>query len=287
MKKQWLCGVVLLMLGAAAAVADEMATPPAVFILGPTATLPWTGFFIGINGGAGWANSFVVYTPNDAAAQAGTCGGVGHGQCVPGIDFKLEGALAGGQIGYDWQINSLWLVGVEADYQWADFTAGGQSTFHLGNVGTVGMNVEQSVTSFGTLRLRMGVLPVASVLLYGTGGLAFGTTSESFNLLDSLAGGTGSLSSGGFSYSCTAGGPACFTGATSQTELGWTLGGGGELRLTSNLTFLTEVLYLQLGAPSGIATAQSALAGTTPASITGAFPNVKLLIARGGFNFRF
>lgn len=287
MNKRILFVIALSTLGNAGAAAEEMSTAPSLYITGPTTSLPWSGFFIGGNGGFGWSHSSVAYSANDPAATAGTCGGVGHGQCIPSTDFLLHGATAGGQIGYDWQISSLWLVGIETDYQWSDFRSSGSSPFHLGNVGNTNMVVSETVQSFGTLRLRMGVLPTRSFLFYGTAGLAYGQVHDSLNVANPLTAGTGSESLSGFSYSCSAGGPSCFAGTTSATEVGWTIGGGGEFRITNNLTFKSEILYVQFDAPNGNASAQTTLPGTTAASFAAAFPTVRLVIARGGFNFRF
>ena len=84
MKKNCVCGVTALLvfgvLYVAEAVADEMTMAPAAFITSPASSLTWTGFYIGGNGGFGWSSSSVSYSPNDAAAQAGTCGGVGKGK---------------------------------------------------------------------------------------------------------------------------------------------------------------------------------------------------------------
>lgn len=143
MKKNCVCGVTALLvfgvLYVAEAVADEMTMAPAAFITSPASSLAWTGFYIGGNGGFGWSSSSVSYSPNDAAAQAGTCGGVGKGKCIPSADYSTVGALAGGQVGFNWQINSVWLTGVEADYQWANLTGLGVSPFHLGNVAKLSM----------------------------------------------------------------------------------------------------------------------------------------------------
>jgi hypothetical protein len=142
-KKNCVCGVTALLvfgvLYVAEAVADEMTMAPAAFITSPASSLAWTGFYIGGNGGFGWSSSSVSYSPNDAAAQAGTCGGVGKGKCIPSADYSTVGALAGGQVGFNWQINSVWLTGVEADYQWANLTGLGVSPFHLGNVAKLSM----------------------------------------------------------------------------------------------------------------------------------------------------
>jgi outer membrane immunogenic protein len=286
-KKSLLCVVGLLALGTLVAAADELPTAPSTFILGPTRFLPWTGFFVGANAGYGWAHSSVNYTPNDPASLAGTCGGVGKGTCLTGTDFMLNGATAGGQIGYDWQISPLWLVGVQGDFQWANFESGGTSAFHLGNVGTTNALTNQTVESFGTLRVRLGVVPLNALLLYGTAGLAFGQLKESTTIPNPLATGTGSVSSGGFSYRCVGGSPTCFAGSSSGTQWGWTGGLGGEFRITNNISLLTELLYAQLTAPSATVGALSAVAGTAPSSISATFPTVKFVVWRGGVNFRF
>jgi outer membrane immunogenic protein len=287
-KKNCVCGVTALLvfgvLCAAEAVADEMIVAPAAFITSPASSLAWTGFYIGGNGGFGWSSSSVSYSPNDAAAQAGTCGGVGKGKCIPSADYSTVGALAGGQVGFNRQINSVWLTGVEADYQWANLTGQDVSPFHLGNVANTNMIADQSIKSFGTARVRMGALLANPFLLYGTAGLAYGQVGETLNAQST---GSGSLSSGGFSYKCIVGGSPCFSGASSGTLVGWTVGGGGEFALTSNLTFKAEILYVDLGIPKETAVAQTTLTKTSPSSFTASLSAVGFVVARGGLNFRF
>jgi opacity protein-like surface antigen len=173
--------------GAAGAVADEMAVAPAFAITSPTGWRPWTGVYVGANGGYGWINSSAAYNANDPASQEGTCGG---GRCIPQANYRVQGGFAGGQVGYNYQINSMWVTGVEADYQWANLTGQGVSPVRLGYGPTTGANTNmtanQSVNSFGTFRLRMGALPANPLFLYGTGGLAFGQVNANVN---SLSGG--------------------------------------------------------------------------------------------------
>jgi outer membrane immunogenic protein len=283
-RKSLLGIAILLVLGISVAVAEEMTVAPAYHITGPVALLPWTGVYFGANGGYGFANSSIAYLPNDPASLAGTCGGTGHGQCIPSADFHRDGALAGGQVGFNWQVNPFWLIGVETDYQWSNFKTTTLSNFHLGNVGVTGMITDESVTSFGTLRLRVGVLPVTALLLYGTGGLAYGHIGTDYNV---PAVGTGAVTAGGFSYSCVAGGPACFAGASSKTAVGWTAGAGGEYAITNNLTFKAELLYVVLDAPGGTAVAQGTTAGTVPASFTVNFSQAHFAALRVGANLRF
>jgi outer membrane immunogenic protein len=265
------------------AAAEEMATPPSQFITTAVPYLAWSGFYVGINGGYGWGNAHVDYAANDPAAQAGTCGGGGspRGQCVPSTDFHRDGALAGGQIGFNWQVNPLWLVGVEADYQWSDFHGTGTAAFRLGAVGAATMTASQSITSFGTIRARIGAMPIASLLLYGTGGFAFGQSSTTLNLTSAA---TGGISSGGFSYACSGAGASCFAGAASKTLLGWTAGAGAEYALTGNLTFRTELLYVHLESTSATVTATS---GAAPASLAANFVPAYFAVLRAGVNYRF
>ena len=76
----------------------------------------WTGFYIGGNAGYSWGrgNSDVSYfntaTGLPIAPPAGS---------ITGVGFDMNGAIAGGQIGYNWQSNN-WVFGLEADAQWSD-----------------------------------------------------------------------------------------------------------------------------------------------------------------------
>jgi outer membrane immunogenic protein len=274
-------------LGSAGAAADEMVVAPAAFITAPTGPFHWGGFYVGLNGGYAGSSSSVSYGPNDRASQAGTCGGTGRGQCIPNGSFQTIGPLIGGQVGYNWQINPLWIAGLEADYQWANFTGSGTSTFHLGNVGAAtsiqNMVANQTVRSFGTIRARAGWVIANPLVFYGTAGLAFGQVNESANTQPD---GAGTLSSGGFSYVCVTG-RSCFAGSSSKTLLGYTAGGGFDYALTSHLIFSAEVLYLNLGVPKATITAQNVAAGTTPASFTATFGLAAFAVARGVLSYKF
>lgn len=274
-------------LGTATATADEIAIRPSYYISPPDRSLYWTGFYVGVNGGYGFGNSSVSYGANDPAAQSGTCGGGGtsiHGQCIPLEKFNFDGPLAGGEIGYNWQINAFWVTGIEADYQWSDFSGKIKSGFRLGNVGATNMNADETMHSFGTVRLRMGVVVMNPLLVYGTAGLAYGRTGEN---VSGVSVASGSLASGGYSYDCTAD-TTCFAGSSSGSVWGWTAGTGAEAALTSNITLKTEILYLHFEAPTATVAAQSTTgAGPTPASFTATFAPVHTLILRGGMDFKF
>jgi outer membrane immunogenic protein len=282
-KKSIACIAVLLAFGMAGATAEEMAVPPSQFITARVPYLTWTGFYVGINGGFAWGNSSVAFAANDPAALAGTCGGGGapKGQCINSVDFRRDGAVAGGQFGFNWQVNSHWLVGAEADYQWSNLDGSVNSSFRLGNIGATNMVASQTVESFGTVRARAGVVLAPPLLLYGTGGFAFAQVHENLRV---PAVATNALSAGGFSYACTIG-TACFAGAASQTLLGWSAGAGAEYAVTSSLIFRTELLYVHLSPPTVTATATAA--GTAPASIAAGFSPVYFAVMRAGLNYKF
>ena len=285
MKKSIACIAALLAFGLANATAEELAVAPSQFITATVPYLAWTGFYVGINGGFAWGNSSVPFLANDPAALAGTCGGGGSpkGQCINSVEFRRDGAVAGGQFGFNWQVNSHWLVGAEADYQWSNLDGSANSSFRLGNVGATNMVASQTVEAFGTIRARAGVVLAPPLLLYGTGGFAFGQVHENLSV-PGVA--TKFLTAGGFSYACTVG-TACFAGAASQTLFGWSAGAGAEYAITSSLIFRTELLYVHLGAPTVTATATAAAAGTTPASIAAGFSPVYFAVVRGGLNYKF
>jgi outer membrane immunogenic protein len=85
---------------------------------------------------------------------------------------------------------------------------------------------------FGTTRGRIGYLPAERILLYATGGLAYGGFSGS-----SLFGVVGTN--------------ALDLGAWSSTKAGWTVGAGAEAALGSNWSVKFEYLYMDLGNVGG------------------------------------
>ena len=145
----------------------------------------WTGFYIGGNAGYSWGRSntdvsyFNSVTGLPIVPPAGS---------ITNAAFDINGAIAGGQAGYNWQTGS-WVWGVEADIQWsgekgranfncASALGGGAClpalTFLPGGAGGTAFAYEQSLEWFGTARLRGGFLASPRVLLYATGGLAYG-----------------------------------------------------------------------------------------------------------------
>ena len=133
----------------------------------------WNGFYIGVNGGYSWGRStrdLNFFNPlNGVTIATGTGGG-----------RDLNGGLFGGQLGYNWQ-TANWVFGIETDAQWTGQK--GSTTvlcpvagcFPPGVAAGTAASLSDELEWFGTFRGRGGVLVTPSVLLYVTGGLAYGS----------------------------------------------------------------------------------------------------------------
>ena len=130
-----------------ACAADMPVKAPVAAPLAPV----WTGFYVGLNGGYGWADGTTI----------------GHLDDNPqGISPK--GGFGGGQIGYNFQIGSI-VLGAEADFQGSGLK---DSMTDL----NFGDSFSSKMDWFGTVRGRIGYTfnPVNPLLVYFTGGFAYG-----------------------------------------------------------------------------------------------------------------
>ena len=201
----------------------------------------WTGFYIGGNAGYSWgrSNSDVSYSNTATGLPIAPPPG-----SITSAGFDMNGAIAGGQIGYNWQSNN-WVFGLEADAQWSDERGSANyrcAATAIGGVclpgltflpaGVTGSNltVDQSLEWFGTVRGRAGVLVSPRVLLYATGGLAYGSIKTT----------------GTFAGVTPAGVAIGSVASNSDVRLGWTVGAGVEGKLTQNWSAKLEYLYMDL-----------------------------------------
>jgi outer membrane immunogenic protein len=252
----------------------------------------WTGIYVGGNVGYGWRDPTVTFTPNDPASQDFTCGGTGGGTCPSPTSFNVNGALGGLEAGYNWQFNRNWLLGVETDFDWSRIQGTGTSNFLIGQFPGVASNFQASenVEWFGTVRGRLGFLPANNVLIYGTGGFAYGRVNE--NVALNTGAGVGGFvfqrgpPSGFIGFSCIAG-PNCFLGNSSNTDVGWTIGGGLEYLLWRNLSVKAEYLYVNLGSGRAVNVVAQAGGAIGASSFTAAYSTVDFQVIRGGLNWKF
>jgi outer membrane immunogenic protein len=165
----------------------------------------WSGLYVGANAGYAWGNS--------------EADGLYDGGDIVNGDFNPDGFVAGAQFGYNWQMDSNFVLGLEADLQYSDQ--------HDDVNNPPGFDSEASaevdVDWFGTLRARAGVA-LDRALLYATGGLAMGGVKYSVD--DNFDEGIGN---------------------DKNTQWGWTAGLGAEYAITDMVTVKVEYLYVDLG----------------------------------------
>ena len=170
MKKVLLVTASLIALGATApAVAADLAARP--YTKAPpmvAAVYDWTGFYIGANGG--WGSSHNSWNLNGFGAEG---------------SHDADGGTVGGQVGYRWQAGT-WVFGLEAQGNWADFSAS--------NVSLVDPRFRNntSIDAFGLFTGQVGYA-INNVLLYVKGGAAVTANSYRVNNVatGALAGITG------------------------------------------------------------------------------------------------
>lgn len=104
----------------------------------------WTGFYVGLNGGGGWGDSYWQ--------------GVGSA--------NVSGGLIGGTAGYNWQLGQA-VLGLEGDVDWSRLNGSIVSPLCPGGSCTT------TDDWLSTARGRVGIA-LGSVLPYVTGGLAAG-----------------------------------------------------------------------------------------------------------------
>ncbi|SEN19414.1 outer membrane beta-barrel protein [Bradyrhizobium sp. OK095] len=246
----------------------------------------WTGFHAGLNGGYGWASGGVTANPGDPLTQS-----LSFGQpVVPPVaaSRNANGGLGGGQIGYDWQFAGRGVVGVEADIAAASLKASASTPVTLFGTQPATFDVSRKIDWFGTVRGRIGFLATPDLLIFATGGLAYGRVSESASV--SLPpGASNSIGNFGYAFAC---GPfygfaSCFAGNSSRIATGWTAGVGGEKRFTQNISLKVEYLHVDLG--SGSFPAVGSLYAGTPfaPSFLNARSSTAIDLVRAGVNYNF
>ena len=197
--------------------------------------------------------------------------------------------VGGFEAGYNWQAGSNWLLGLETDFSFAGMsgTASGTSFFAASPVltQTQTTTAQQSTDWYGTVRGRLGWLVTPNLLLFGTGGFAYGRVSDSANVSFNGPIFEFSLPPPSFlGFSCVSGAP-CFVGSSSSIRTGWTAGGGLEWLLDQHWSARVEYQFVDLGTESVKLTAL-VTPPVTPSSFNAAFRD-QFNVVRLGLNYRF
>jgi outer membrane immunogenic protein len=207
-KKFWIVvsAPALGLLSCGAALAEDM-TPPPVY--------DWTGIYMGLNAGVAWNNSSA-----NAKVDPLNC------TVLCGIEDKIESNQSvfegGGQIGYNWQYQSV-VLGLATDLNWLNL----DSSMNR-DVGPLSAHLDLNSNWYGTLRGRLG-FAADNFLFYGTGGAAYGHINADGKFSDGID---------------------TWKASESNTNWGWTIGAGAEYAVDSNWIVGAEYQYVNLGSPN-------------------------------------
>lgn len=204
----------------AAGAADLAVKAPA-----PAYVSDWSGFYVGIDGGGGWAKT--DFAPANFVPSSG---GLFE---PPGQHSK--GGLVGGHFGYNWQFGRL-IAGLEGDYDVADI----KSAASIGDTtpSTV-INQQLKIDRLGSVRGRFGWAVAPGLLAYGTAGPGLGHFQSTVTQTSVTLNTSGSM-----------------------TESGWVAGAGLEYKIFENLLLRAEYLHYDFG-PASIN--NTGATGTVPA----------------------
>jgi outer membrane immunogenic protein len=272
---------------AGSAFAAEMVKAPVYKAPPPAPVYRWTGWYVGGTAGGGWNEQGGIDN-----TVTGTFCTLGLGGCPangPALAAAIpthygpnpNGFIGGGEVGYNWQADRI-VWGVETDIagtgirgsnaQARSVAAAGFNPVDVAGIGS------EKLDWFGTLRGRLGVTITDPLLLYATGGFAYGHASSNTTLTETVGG------------PCFCGPSPTVSSTASAMLTGWTVGGGLEWRFAPQWSLKGEYLYYDLGNVSySLPEIVQLNGGGTRffgASVT-ANANFRGSIARAGVNYQF
>jgi len=172
MRRKFLLGISLLAFaaaGAGSAIAADIAARP---VGAPPPMVPplvpeWAGFYIGINGGGGWARTdFESQSFFTDTFLGTTSSSILH---IP-PNARGSGGIFGFQAGHNWQWGPV-VGGLEIDFDGASIKD--SSTFFFPDSLNTTFSQETKIDELASARARLGYLIFPTWLLYGTAGLGW------------------------------------------------------------------------------------------------------------------
>jgi outer membrane immunogenic protein len=231
MKKGLAASALALALASGSAFAADLPSRKAPIVPPPVGP-SWTGSYLGLEIGGIWSNNngsnlnLPYWDPN--FAFLGSVGGTPNLFFLPygNNNGGGSGGVVGGYYGgYNYQLNPSIVIGYESDFSGTSLTGNNNGAwsynFYPSPLTPNGVLIpaapfngsKLSLTWFGTVRGRVGWLFTPTLLVYGTGGFAYGETNP-------------------FSFS--------------STSTGWTAGGGVEWLFAPNWSAKVEYLHAEL-----------------------------------------
>lgn len=212
----------------------------------------WSGAYIGVHGGGGWGNR--RWEQIAGIYYFGLVGPVVR-------DVPVNGGLAGGQIGFNYQ-SGRWVLGVQADLAWTDLSGSQQCSKQLATPFFVCLSNAEWLAS-GALRAGY---TFDRALVYAKGGLALMREKYNLNRGDPKAR------------------PFNPYFETHDTAIGYVVGAGVEYALFSNWSTFVEYNYYNFG--SNEITVRGK--GIIPPVLAGGIKvEPDMHVAKAGINYRF
>jgi outer membrane immunogenic protein len=236
-------------LAGTALAAEPPPAPPPVYVP-PVPIFTWTGVYVGGQIGYAWGTTNANAGDNFGDFRT--------------FSFNTNGVIGGAHVGYNLQLNQF-VIGLEGDVDGSSlsntesgviFPAGLVANGILpANAAILPVTVIGHLRVQGSIRGRLGYA-WDRVLLYATGGVAFG--------------GFGGSVSTPFGFDSQA-----------TTRVGWTVGGGLEYAVTNNWSIRAEYRYTQYG--------NNTIFATNAFGSVGGFANLKVNQNRVqvGFSYKF
>lgn len=164
---------------------------------------PWTGFYIGGNLGLGLASN--KWTDVSVPQEVGR--------------NHKAGFLGGAQLGADYRISSLWVIGIQGMFDWTDLETNGPNEVTCIRCG---LRDIVKTTSLTTVTGRLGYLIEPTALLYAKAGAAWAR--NNYRLPEAVALGS--------------------VGETNETRSGFDVGAGLEWIVAPSWSMSVEYNYV-------------------------------------------
>jgi outer membrane immunogenic protein len=204
----------MLAIGSVAQAADVVVAEPA--------GVDWSGFYMGLHGGWGWADAESEYGDNYANEECResheyeALARIDFGQPGCAVDLKPEGGFVGAQAGFNFVFDNGLMLGAEGDYALASLNDSGE-----GGTGFFNTHVDLEIEQLASIRARLG-MAMGQWLPFATAGWGWAQADRSTN---SLFG----------------------TSSDSNWHDGWTVGVGAEYAINDAWSVKAEYRYYDLG----------------------------------------